>query len=73
MSETKKTAIIGYYSSLPGLTLGNPFYMMRGIEPENFNPMTHDLLDPQTMVQVYTDVVGGQAWINIYKRDIKRI
>jgi hypothetical protein len=54
---------------------GRQVYFIRPIDKKNFNPMCHKLIDDglilQNCVQIYVDVIGGQGWINVERKELK--
>ncbi len=49
---------------------------IRPVEQSNYNPMCWHLLQGEIlrgMVQVLIHVVGGIAWINVYKHQVKAV
>lgn len=43
---------------------------VREIDPKNFNPMCHHLLDPAGFLQIKIDSIGGPAWINVRREHL---
>lgn len=49
-------------------------YHWRLIDKKNFSPMCYNLIDSGLLndcIQIYTDVIGGRAWITISVRGLK--